>query len=500
MSITEEKTTGGPALIYCRVSTKRLAEGTSIRSQRAACAAHAEKLGYAVAHVTEEVFSGAELFARPMLSRDRADIRAGRFKAVIAYSVDRLSRNAAHLSILSDECDRAGCRLIFVTEGSGDAAAVISLRSDEAFAAEVERNSIRERLGRGRRYKLAQGRPVFTGWDLYGYRADREAEAYRIHEPEAAVVRRVFSLCAAGKGMHRTAATLNREGVPSPKSAWRQGARWTSSAISDMLNNPSYMGEEYRLKMTRGASGRKIPRPASERVLLPAGVRPPVVPRELWEECQRGIRARAAKMNNQRGRPSLLRGNFFCAECGAHMILNYFKRGKYEYLKYRCGSRWRPYKTDCRGGGVPAAAVEEWVWGKAESMLSDGAFVERALESAERRGHDPQLASDLQAARRAQERCGAVLQALTENSALGPYVERAAAQAARERQQLEKVIAELEAKAAAAGRRAEELRRLTALARAELTFEDRRLALWALGVRLYANGTDPDSWRYEVNA
>jgi site-specific DNA recombinase len=497
MNIIKENAGGGPALVYCRISTKGLAKGTSLKSQRAACAAHAERLGYAIARVTEEIYSGAELFARPQLSRDRADIRTGRFKAVIAYSVDRLTRNAAHLSIFSDECDRAGCRLIFVTE---DSAASTSLRSDEAFAAEVERDSIRERMSRGRRFKLAQGRPIINStWHLYGYRPDEESEIYRIYEPEAEVVRRVFSLCAAGKGMHRTAATFNREGVPSPKSAWRQGARWTSSAISDMLNNPSYVGEEYRLKMTQGATGRKIPRPASERVRLPEGVRPPIVPRELWEECQRGIRARAAKMNNQRERPSLLRGHIFCAECGAHMIRTHFERGKYKYIKYRCGSRWRPYDMDCRGVGSPGEVVEEWVWEKVESMLSDGAFVARALESVERRGYDPQLASDIQSAKRAHDRCGVVLQALTENSALGPYVERAAAQAARERQQLEKVIAELEAKAAAAGRRAEELRRLTALAGAELTFEDRRLALWALGVRVYANGTDPASWRYEVN-
>lgn len=462
------------ALIYCRVSTKALAAGTSLSSHRAACAAHAERLGYAVARVTEEVFSGAELFDRPMLSRDRADIRSGMFKAVIAYSVDRLTRNAAHLAILSEECDRADCRLIFVTENTAEG---VLLRSEEAFAAEVERDKIRERMSRGHRFKLAQGRATFNGWDLYGYRADRKADTYRIYEPEAEVVRSIFAACASGKGMHSIAPALNRAGVPSPKSDRRPGSRWSSGAVSDMLSSPSYVGEEYRLKMTQGATGRKIPRPESERVRLPDGVRPPIIPRELWDECQRAIRARAAKMNNQRARPTLLRSHIFCAECGAHMILNYFKRGKYEYLKYRCGSRWRPYETDCRGEAVPAAAVEERVCLKVVALLSDGDFVARAIESAGRRGYDPQLASDLQAAKRAHERSSVVLQALTENSSLGQYVERAAAQTARERQQLEKVIAELGARAAAAGRRAEELRRLTALAGTELTFEDRRLAL-----------------------
>src|SRR5215203_1054685 len=68
----------GAALVYCRVSTKALAGGTSLDSQRALCVARAEGLRYVVTRVTREVHSGAELFERPELSRDRADIRAGR--------------------------------------------------------------------------------------------------------------------------------------------------------------------------------------------------------------------------------------------------------------------------------------------------------------------------------------------------------------------------------------------------------------------------------------
>jgi len=67
----------GPALIYCRVSTKALAEGTSLDSQQALCIAHAERLGYTVARVTQEVHTGAELFERPKLTSDRADVRVG---------------------------------------------------------------------------------------------------------------------------------------------------------------------------------------------------------------------------------------------------------------------------------------------------------------------------------------------------------------------------------------------------------------------------------------
>ncbi len=167
-----------PALVYCRVSTRRMAEGTSPASQRAACVGHAARRGYRVARVTEEVHSGADLFDRPQLARDRAAIRAGDFKAVIAYSVDRLTRNPAHLTLLADECARAGCRLIFVTSHGVNAGADSSAHRDEAYAAEVERAKIVERMSRGRRTKLRQGRPTFNGWNLFGYRADRERGVY----------------------------------------------------------------------------------------------------------------------------------------------------------------------------------------------------------------------------------------------------------------------------------------------------------------------------------
>lgn len=233
-------------------------------------------MGYRVARVTEEVHSGADLFGRPQLMRDRADIRAGKFRAVVAYSVDRLTRSDAHLALISAACERAGCRLVFVSGDSGDC----SSRRDEAYAAGVERKSITERMRRGRMAKLRGGRPSFTGFSLYGYRADRERGVYVIYEPEAEIVRRVFSLCAAGRGMHGIAKTLNREGVPAPKAAYRPGARWSSGAVSAMLSCPSYKGEEYRGRARWSGRSRQS-LPESDWIRLPDGVRPPIVSPDL---------------------------------------------------------------------------------------------------------------------------------------------------------------------------------------------------------------------------
>lgn len=489
-----------PALIYCRVSTKRLSEGTSLDSQRDACVALAESLGYRVARVTEEVRSGADLFGRPKLMRDRADIRAGAFRAVIAYSVDRLTRSDAHLALISAGCERAGCRLIFVSGDSRD----FSSRRDEAYAAGVERKSITERMHRGRLTKLRGGRPSFTGFTLYGYRADRERGVYVIYEPEAEIVRRVFSLCASGRGMHSTAALLNREGVPAPKAAFRPGARWRSATVSLLVNCPSYKGEEYRGR-ARSSGGARLRMPKSDWIRMPDGVRPPIVSADLWDECQRAIRARAERMGKMGSRPSLLRGHLFCSECGSGMIRNHFKRDRYEYLKYRCGSRGLPYPTDCRGKGVTLAAADEWAWAAVKSMVLEEGALARALDAVKL---DDQLAADLEAAEREHDRAGRALDALLSLVRSDPslllHVAREASRAAREKGEMEKVITELEGRMGGSLKLAADLRRLIDLRAQALgdldsfTFDDRRLALRALGFKAFANGDDPARWRSEA--
>jgi DNA invertase Pin-like site-specific DNA recombinase len=481
----------GPALIYCRVSTKALAQGTSLDSQKSLCIAHAERLGYEIARVTQEVYTGAELFERPKLSTDRADMRNGKFKALVAYSVDRLTRSEAHLSILSSECAASGCELIFVTD--------YGELPREAYAAESERRKTVERMTRGRRFKLAQGRPVFNGWPLYGYRPDREAGVYIIHEPEAAIVRRIFSICAEGKGMHSIASTLNREGVPSPKSYLRPGSKWSTGGISAILANRSYMGDEVCWKFMTVGDRSDRPRPESEWMRLPEGVRPPIVSCEVWEECRRKVRARADRLKTLHEHQALLRGHIFCAECGAKMVRNHFMRGKYEYLKYRCGSRGRTFPTDCRGKAVPLLEAHEWAWQIVKDVLVGLALAGCA-------GGAPREPSpDLAAARLARAAAAGALHIFLSNLpadlSLRTYADEYATRAARNIEQLDAIIGELERREADSRRLGSNLLSLCERANDsadQFTFEERRSALSALGFRAYANGDDPASWRYEV--
>src|ERR1700730_9191015 len=62
----------------------------------------------------------------------------------------------------------------------------------------------------------------------------------RINEPEAAVVRRIFALSAAGTGDARSATQWSAEQAPAPK--WRP-AGWSRSTVYEILYRPLYCGE-----------------------------------------------------------------------------------------------------------------------------------------------------------------------------------------------------------------------------------------------------------------
>ena len=58
----------------------------------------------------------------------------------------------------------------------------------------------------------------------------------RVNEEHAAVVRRIFALCAESQGFTRIAKALNEDGVPPP----RHAHGWAPTAIREILLRPLY--------------------------------------------------------------------------------------------------------------------------------------------------------------------------------------------------------------------------------------------------------------------
>jgi len=137
--------------IYCRVSTEdQEREGTSLQSQLEACQNKARELGYEVPEefIILETCSGLTL-DRPKLPQLRQWVRDTEVGAIIGYTLDRLSRDPVHFIILQEEMEKAGVKLISVTEDidSSDLGKLVSYI--RGYAAKLEVEKIRERTTRG---------------------------------------------------------------------------------------------------------------------------------------------------------------------------------------------------------------------------------------------------------------------------------------------------------------------------------------------------------------
>ena len=182
------------AVVYSRVSTDaQERDGTSLDTQERACLEHAK--GWCVVVNIRDTASGASL-DRPGIEQLRQLLRQGAVDVVVAYAVDRLSRNQNHIGILFDEVELAGAKLEFVTENFEDTATGRFILAARAFVGEVEREKVAERTMRGkaeraRSGKLSQG----TGKGCYGYAYVPGSGRREISEYQALVVARIFQSC-----------------------------------------------------------------------------------------------------------------------------------------------------------------------------------------------------------------------------------------------------------------------------------------------------------------
>ncbi len=149
------------AAIYVRVSTGQQEEdGTSLGSQELQCRRYATEHGYTVdeVHIYREVHTGTELWERPKLTALRDAVRHHEADTVIAYAIDRLSRDPVHLGVVLSEADQARVEVEFVTEPLDNTPEGQLIRFVRGYVAKVEHEKIRERSVRGKRARVESGR------------------------------------------------------------------------------------------------------------------------------------------------------------------------------------------------------------------------------------------------------------------------------------------------------------------------------------------------------
>ena len=137
------------AAVYARVSTDLQAEkGYSLQTQIDACTQKAKEMGaVAIKTYVDDGYSGSYL-ERPALDKLRDALDAKLYDMVVIYDQDRLSRTLSHQLLLTEEIEKSGAQLVFVSsEYKRTPEGILFYQIKGAFSA-YEKEKIRERMMR----------------------------------------------------------------------------------------------------------------------------------------------------------------------------------------------------------------------------------------------------------------------------------------------------------------------------------------------------------------
>lgn len=374
-------------VLYARVSTEEQTEKFGLSSQVSELRSYATQMNVQiVAELIDDGYSGADL-GRPALTSLRDLVRQKRVSTVIVHDPDRLARKLVHQLLLTDEFERAGVRVEFVTTPAPDNMEGRLLLNVRGVIAEYEREKIRERTMRGRREKARQGL-IVGGRRPYGYRlVDGK---YQIDEEEGQQVRSIYRwLVDDSLSIRKIVERLNDSGQKPHTSA-----RWAKSSISRILRNEMYTGKGYYNRrrrvepegsaatlLRRNKKTRHQWRDASEWI---AQAVPAIVTDELFAAAQRKLKENSAHCS---GRPPktvyLLRGILKCSSCGRKYVGVPIFGDKY----YRCIGRERLAQPRCTASHIAAKMVEPFVWEYVVRLLSNPSLLISKLAGQGTDGH-----------------------------------------------------------------------------------------------------------------
>lgn len=409
--------------IYLRVSTQDQGKhGYSLPEQERACRQKAEALAEKASAeaglpVSLQTFAftdmaGGDLLERPELERVRAFVRDSRPDYFVCLDPDRFSRKLILQLLVTEEIEKAGCRLEFVQHEYRDSAEGRLFYQLRGAISEFEKAKILERTARGKRGKmLAGGIPHYLR--IYGYdhlsQAERQLRvrsgepypgALVINAQEAAWVRQMFEWVVSERlGSQAIAERLNQFAVPA-----KNGGPWRRGVVANLLRSTTYTGRLVLNRYDFRGSGSQRQLPKERRTKPMTGRRRPVedwitvsvpalIPPDLFDQAQAvlsAIRRRSGTRLHPGRRGHLLSGIVTCGLCGAPM--HYVWNNKINGYLMRCANKYplvRGLKQPPPTCALPyqrAGRIEEAVWQLVRDWLADPDLLRHELE---RRAQEP---------------------------------------------------------------------------------------------------------------
>ena len=344
--------------LYCRLSQDDGLDGdsNSIQNQKRILEQ------YAIDHrfpnpqfYVDDGYSGAS-FNRPDFQRMMADMEDGKIGIIITKDLSRLGRNQLHTGLYIEErFPQFGVRYIAINDNvdteNAESSELMPFKNlfNEWFVRDTSR-----KIRAVQRAKAERGERLGTRAP-YGYQKDENTKGrLLVDEEAAAVVRRIFALCAAGNGPSQIARVLRREQVlcPAMYAYQRFGSghsgldmakpyNWNSDTVANMLENELYIGNTINMKYSTKSykDKRRMEHPRDECMVI-EGSHEALIDKETWDIVQRvrQHRRRPTKMEELNKYSGLV----VCADCGSVMVLHRAHTMSASYNHFTC----RTYKKE----------------------------------------------------------------------------------------------------------------------------------------------------------
>ena len=361
--------------LYCRLSQDDGIEGdsNSIQNQKSILRKFAEDHHFpSPCFYVDDGFSGGN-FQRPAFQQMISDMENGEIGIIVTKDLSRLGRNQLHTGLYIEErFPMFGVRYIAINDNvdtdSSESNDLMPFKNlfNEWFIRDTSRKIravLKAKAERGER--LGSRAP-------YGYRKAPDTKKLIVDEEAAAIVRRIFAMCASGSGPSQIARILKKEQILTPTmyAYTRYGIthtcldtahpyNWSDSAIANLLENEIYLGNTVNMKHSSRSykDKRRVEHPREECMVF-ENTRPALITREVWDIVQRvrKNKRRLTKMEEQNKYSGLV----FCADCGSNMVLHRAHTMSASYNHFTC----RTYKKDweaCTGHYIRECVLDEVV-------------------------------------------------------------------------------------------------------------------------------------------
>jgi site-specific DNA recombinase len=215
---------------YVRVSTSEQEKhGYGIRIQRRDIRAFAQRQKLRVSRTYADRAESGAAEDRTELQRLLRDCERGRIATIIIPTIDRLSRDVRIAENLFWTFANFGIQVLIADMPNYDPKnrKDVLIRQIREAIAEENRKEIIDRLWKGRRERVRNGRPA-GGMVPYGYR--RRQKRFVPHPVESEIIKIIFSLHASGSSGTEIARDLNRRAFRR-----RNGKEWDRRQVLSIV-------------------------------------------------------------------------------------------------------------------------------------------------------------------------------------------------------------------------------------------------------------------------